>query len=145
VTPELQSLAERAALAAMGLAAIGLVPPVLRLWLGRRRGRILATAVAEAPTGIARILFFTGSWCSDCHSRQKPALDRLSRELDVPVEIEELDAVANPELTRRYGVSILPTTVVLDPSGRLSEINYGYADEHTLRAQLHALRANAAA
>jgi hypothetical protein len=52
------------------------------------------------------------------------------------VVVEEIDAPSTPELTRRYSVLTVPTTVVLDAAGRARAVNYGFADTRRLLEQV---------
>ena len=82
------------------------------------------------------ILYFTGEACTICHTAQRPALRALAAGLDDGVEIREVDVAVEPELARRYRVMSLPTTIVLDGSGQVTDINVGFATGETLRRQL---------
>jgi hypothetical protein len=77
------------------------------------------------------VLYFTTESCTVCRSRQEPALAELSA-----VRVHKVDALAEPELARRYHVYTVPTTVVVGSAGRPLHINYGYAPAARLRRQL---------
>jgi len=55
------------------------------------------------------------------------------------VHVDTIDADHDSEMVKRYGVLTVPTTVVLDSNGRVHQVNYGLAREHTLLAQIDAL------
>jgi hypothetical protein len=120
-----------------------------RRFVESRRQRALAAAPLPAHTSTpgdrtaVRILAFSSDDCVQCHRMQTPALRRV---LDArpDVVVEEIDAPRAPELTRRYSVLTVPTTVVLDAAGRARAVNYGFADTRRLLEQVEAALATAA-
>lgn len=97
-----------------------------------------ATAATAATDAGIRVLAFSSEDCSPCHTLQRPALDRLLGERQGRVSVVEIDAPSSPELTRRYAVLTVPTTVVLDASGKAHAVNYGFAPAGKLLAQVDA-------
>jgi len=53
------------------------------------------------------------------------------------VAVIEVDAPHQPELTERYRVLTVPTTVVLDAVGQARAVNYGFANTQQLRKQVN--------
>jgi thioredoxin-like negative regulator of GroEL len=125
-------LAPLIALSVLGVAAL-----VLR---AQRSGqRELLGSVVETPRNrgqLPSMLYFTGENCTICHTAQKPALRTLAAGLAEAVEIREIDIAVEPALARHYRVMSLPTTIVLDASGQVTDINVGFASAETLRRQL---------
>jgi thioredoxin-like negative regulator of GroEL len=133
-----------------------LVLVVMLLWLvawsGRRfveiqRRRALAAAPLVTSTGSdevdvhsnpspVRILAFSSADCHQCHQLQTPALQRVMEARGRDVSVIEVDAPSSPELTQRYRVLTLPTTVVLDVTGRAHAVNYGFANSQQLLEQV---------
>lgn len=93
------------------------------------------TAAPSARTPV-RILAFSSADCHQCHTMQTPALQRVTGARTYQVSVEEIDAPASPELTRRYQVLTLPTTVILDAAGRVHAVNYGFASTQRLLDQV---------
>jgi hypothetical protein len=133
------------------IARVGILLAVLALaWLGvallRQRialWRRLALAAPPLPrtdgsagAEVTRILAFSTKACTQCHTLQAPALDRVRVARPGRVEVVAIDALAAPELADRYHVITVPSTVVLDSTGRAIAVNYGYADARTLLAQV---------
>ena len=52
------------------------------------------------------------------------------------MSVEEIDAPSSPELTQRYQVLTVPTTVVLDAAGHVHAVNYGFANTQRLLEQV---------
>src|SRR5579859_3539535 len=83
-----------------------------------------------------RILAFSSADCHQCHTMQTPALQRVTGARKYQVSVEEIDAPGSPELTRRYQVLTVPTTVVLDAAGHVYAVNYGFASTQRLLEQV---------
>ncbi|HEY8756041.1 MAG TPA: thioredoxin family protein [Candidatus Dormibacteraeota bacterium] len=135
-------LAPVAALLILAMAA-----GVLALQRSRQR-RLIGTVLWDggAPTTRGQspdILYFTGENCTVCHVAQRPALQRLRDVID-DVAIREIDVALDPGSARSYRVMTLPTTVILDSSGRATAVNAGFATDSVLRDQVLAARAASA-
>lgn len=96
----------------------------------------MLTAHQSAPT--IHILSFTSEDCRQC-KLQAPVLQRIVEEHKETISVTEIDAPSEPELTTRYQVLTVPTTVVLDAEGKARAINYGFANTQKLLQQIHAL------
>ena len=119
----------------IAVAVIALAALALRAAQARQR-RLLVGNVVGRAVGRPAILYFTGAACAICHTAQRPALDRLTRQLDGRVEVREVDVAEQPALAREYHVMSLPTTVVLDAEGRARAVNTGFASAPLLERQL---------
>ena len=124
-------------------AATWLAVATVRAYAAARKRQALAAAPAGDLPGAAmragiRILAFSSEDCSPCHTLQRPALARLLDARGDQVSVVEIDAPSSPELTQRYAVLTVPTTVVLDASGKAQAINYGFAPVGKLLAQVDA-------
>jgi thioredoxin-like negative regulator of GroEL len=121
----------------IAIAAVGAVALLLRVQRGGQRelvGSVVETVGGRAP--LPSILYFTGEACTICHTAQKPALHTLAAGIDPGIDIREIDIAVEPELARRYRVMSLPTTIVLDAAGQVTDINVGFASGEILRRQL---------
>lgn len=134
------------------LLVVGLVSlsAWLLVWSGRRyvearRQRVLAVLPPEtseellnrdASSAPVRILAFSSADCQQCHRLQKPALNRLLEKRGETVSVMEIDAPTAPEMTQRYQVLTVPTTVVLDAQGQAHAVNYGFANLQRLLEQV---------
>ncbi|MHB8597158.1 MAG: thioredoxin family protein [Ktedonobacteraceae bacterium] len=132
----------------------------LGVWSGRRfvesqRQKVLA-ASPVAPSGSintftdenvpssvspVRILAFSSEDCKQCHLLQAPALQRVRQQHGDTVAVVEIDAVASPEMAQRYHILTVPSTVILDPSGKAHAVNYGFANTQRLLQQVDAVLA----
>jgi hypothetical protein len=121
----------------IAVAVIGGVALLLRVQKGGQR-ELVGSVVETAGRGstLPSILYFTGEACTICHTAQRPALRALAAAIDPAIEIREIDIAVEPDLARQYRVMSLPTTIVLGPSGLVTDINVGFANADVLRRQL---------
>ena len=108
----------------------------------QRRQRVLNAApvlqreLDRATKPQVSILAFSSEDCRQCHQLQAPALKRVVEERGELVSIVEVDAPSSPELTERYQVLTVPTTIVLDATGKAHAVNYGFANVKRLLEQV---------
>ena len=53
--------------------------------------------------------------------------------------VEKVDADKDQAAAERYGVFTLPTTLIVDRTGRVRHANYGLTDARRLASQLNSL------
>jgi peroxiredoxin len=102
--------------------------------------------------GKPTLLYFWGSWCPICRMEQG-SIDAIAedhRVITIALEDAEsalahvrehrlkFDVVADEsgELSRRYGVRGVPTTIVVDRNGLIRFVEVGYTTQAGLRARL---------
>lgn len=79
-------------------------------------------AIARAQrSGQPVLLFFTAEWCKYCHQLADevlslPEIQNLTRSF----QCIQIDADAQPELCKQYGVTGFPTLICLGPQGQLA-------------------------
>ena len=83
-----------------------------------------------------RILAFSSEDCRQCHQLQAPALQRVVMARGNIVTVVEVDATTEHELVQTYRVMTVPSTVILDATGRAQAINYGFANTQRLLTQV---------
>jgi thioredoxin-like negative regulator of GroEL len=93
-------------------------------------------ADANSSLSLVRILVFSSADCHQCHELQIPALQRVLEARGTKVSVAEVDAPNSPDLTQRYRVLTVPTTVVMDAQGRAHAVNYGFANTQRLLEQV---------
>ena len=86
--------------------------------------------------GKPAVLYFTMEGCVPCKTIQRPALEKLSTQVDGQVQIIQVDVVSKPELAESWGVLSVPTTFIIDPKGRPRRVNHGVAMAEKLLNQL---------
>src|ERR1700678_4338738 len=79
---------------------------------------------------------FFGTWCGPCRELA-PVVEKLARD---GYGVCKVDIAARPDLASRYGVTALPTLVVLQ-DGRETARFIGVQSERTLKASLNRGRA----
>ena len=95
----------------------------------------------SSSTSPVRILAFSSEDCKQCHQLQAPALQRVQQHHGDTVAVVEIDAVASPQLAQQYHILTVPSTVILDPSGKAHAVNYGFANTQRLLQQVDAVLA----
>lgn len=117
------------ALMGAGIAAYQLVLRTQHRWAAvgsKRDGR---------RTGRSALLVFTSPTCAPCKLQQLPIVERLMVDWRDRVDVDVVDVAERPEVASRYGVSWVPTTMVLDAQRNVIAINQGVAGERKLREQ----------
>ena len=123
---------------------------LLVVWSGRhfvetqRRRALAADPLTSGSAGIdanaslsqVRILAFSSDDCRQCHEMQIPALQRVLDARGSKVSVAEVDAPNSPDLTQRYRILTLPSTVIMDAAGRAHAVNYGFANTQRLLDQV---------
>jgi thioredoxin 1 len=117
-----------------GMAALWLAWRGVKLWLRHSIRVDRETLKDDRPT----LLYFSSPDCAPCFLQQSPILTSLQEVLGDCVNFQEYDAVAHPDLARRYRVLTVPTTVVITPNGEVLAVNYGVTQSGKLQRQLEA-------
>jgi len=96
----------------------------------------------SALPGIPTILYFTTPSCVPCRTVQAPALERLSAKYHDAMQVIKIDAQEHPEVADHWGVLTVPTTFVIDPTGKARYFNPGVAPAEKLQEQLEHVGVN---
>lgn len=110
------------------------VPWLVRRWLVWRTERTLSTASWDTGATPA-ILAFSTPTCAECRVRQAPALEVVQAALGDTIHIVRVDALAQPEIASQFGVLTVPSSAVIDRTGRPIAMNHGFAPAERLIAQ----------
>lgn len=140
------ALARTGVILALAVFIAGVVV-VARWSIARRRARVLAASPMPDVASLShhhdavpvRILVFSSDECAQCHRLQAPAIQRVLAARGSSVATIEVDAPTSPELTERYQILTLPSTAILDASGKTRAINYGFANSTKLLQQVDAI------
>lgn len=92
---------------------------------------------ANLQAGVSAVVYFTTPHCVICRTQQQPALQALEQVMSKPIQIIKIDATEQPDLATRWGVMSVPTTFVINDTGKTLAINHGVADVHKLRRQIN--------
>ena len=90
----------------------------------------------EANDGVVLIDFWA-PWCGPCRM-QAPILDKVAEEMNGEVRIGKLNVDENPAIAARFGVSGIPTLIILNGGEEVDRL-VGVQPEHVLTAKLNAL------
>ncbi len=75
--------------------------------------------------GTPAILYFTSPDCAPCRTIQRPALASVQQRLGDRLQVIEINTYEQPELAKEWGVLSLPTTFIIDASGKPRHVNHG--------------------
>lgn len=128
-------------LLALLLIAAGLLAYRLYTWAVLRRRISAGLGLNEFKPGVPAVLYFTDPGCAPCLNVQDPALDQLRAAYADRLQIIKVQALQRPELTDAWGVLSLPTTFIIDATGRPRGVNHGVARAAKLARQLAAIGA----
>jgi thioredoxin-like negative regulator of GroEL len=112
------------------------------LWLAWQGIKIgLRRSIQVAPDMLSHsqrptLLYFRSDACAPCRWQQSPILDSLRQNMGESVSFREFDAVADPEMARRFRVLTVPTTVIIAPNGKVVAVNHGVTQAGKLQHQL---------
>ena len=127
-------MATRLLIVAVLLVCVVVVPWLARHWLAQRTRRALSTARWENSAAPV-ILAFSTPTCAECRVRQAPALELVKVALGDAIQIVKVDALAQPDLASQFGVLTVPSSAVIDRTGKPIAINHGFAPAERLIAQ----------
>lgn len=86
--------------------------------------------------GLPALVYFSTPSCTPCRTVQRPIIERLKASLGEWLQVIEIDASKHPEVAREWGVVSVPTTFVIDRSGRPRYVNHGIVPAEKLIQQL---------
>jgi len=110
---------------------------LFRWYIGWRSRRVTQQDVklTHFPLGQAGIIALYTDHCVQCERLQKPALARLQqRRHDIAVVWRSIQEEA--QLVQQLGIMTVPTTLVRNANGQITNVNMGYVDEDVLMQQL---------
>lgn len=134
---------ERVLVVAALAIAVAVTVLAVKRWNARRvralaeTGGPLWDALGETPDGRPALVAFSTPSCAACHTAQAPAINVAEQHLGpTTVRVIRVDASRQPEVARAFGVMTVPSTVVLEPAGRVVAVNQGFAPSGRLIEQL---------
>ena len=97
-------------------------------------GKLVPSALrARLPSLGPTVVYLYGPRCAPC-VHQRRVLDQLASE--GVASVLPLDATKEREISDSLGISTVPSTVLVDPEGRVQHVNLGYRSREKLEAQL---------
>ncbi|NLG05357.1 MAG: thioredoxin [Clostridia bacterium] len=77
------------------------------------------------------VVDFSAAWCGPCRMME-PVLEELSKEMDGKVSFYNIDTDSNPKITTEYGVSMLPTLIIMK-DGEKQELQIGFKPKEEIK------------
>src|SRR3989339_973879 len=74
-------------------------------------------------------------WCPPCR-QMKPILTELKQELDGKAVILDLDIEKNRDLAKQFKVTLIPTTIFYDKSGKVKSVKVGFLSKQQIKREL---------
>lgn len=133
---------ERIAIIVLLVVGVGVAVVLIRSWNARRVKTLVGQpplweALGESPDGRRTLIAFSTPSCAACHTAQAPAIKSVEQQLGAEeIRVIRIDASRQPEVARAFGVMTVPSTVVLEPAGRVVAFNQGFAPSRRLIEQL---------
>jgi thioredoxin-like negative regulator of GroEL len=134
---------ERVAIVLVLAVAVAVAVVATRRWNALRIDNLASTsaqlwdALGESPDGRRALVAFSTPSCAACHTAQAPAITVAEQQLGAStVRVIRIDASMQPDVARAFGVLTVPSTVVLEPAGRVVAVNQGFAPSRRLIEQL---------
>jgi len=90
----------------------------------------------EMTAGKPGLLYFTGEFCAACKFQQTPIVEAIAATFGDTITVKQYDVTVHADLANRYKILTVPTTIVVNPVGQVTHINYGVAERGKLEAQL---------
>ena len=88
-----------------------------------------------APDGRPTLVTFSTPSCAACHQAQAPAARDVVERLH-DVRHVNVDAAAQPNVAKAFGVQTVPSSAVLASAGQLVAVNQGFAPSTKLIEQI---------
>ena len=80
------------------------------------------------------LVHFMASWCGPCNALD-PIVAQVAKDLQGKAKVGKLNIDENPEITRKFGIRLVPTCVVFQ-RGTKQDSQMGIASYDTLRELL---------
>jgi len=100
-------------------------------------GHVLLETLGTRVDGRLTLVQFSTPSCAACHTAQAPAVAAVEERIGATqLRVLHVDAAHQPEIASAFGILTVPSTVVLDPGGRVAAVNHGFASTQQLVRQL---------
>jgi len=100
-------------------------------------GRLNRETAVSAITSFATptLLYFRSDTCVACPTQGR-YVEEVANGWNGRIVIHKIDTDTEPETAQRYGVMTLPTTILVDHTGSVRDVNYGLTNAHKLNKQV---------
>jgi thioredoxin-like negative regulator of GroEL len=84
------------------------------------------------------LVYFGSDTCAACPAQER-YIAQLPEHWHANLDVQYINVEERPEVARRYSVLTVPTTILVDRSGTVREVNYGLTSSMQLNRQLATL------
>jgi len=100
-------------------------------------GRLNKETAVSPLTSFATptLLYFRSDSCAVCPAQGR-YVEQVAGMWNGRLAIHKIDADSEPQTAQQYGVMTLPTTILVDDSGAVYDVNYGLTNAHKLNKQV---------
>ena len=105
----------------------------VQLW--RLNGK---TAARGRRSVTLRLLYFRSDTCAACPTQAR-FVEKVAEKWNGRLAVQTIDVNAQPTLAKQYYVMTLPTTLLIDTSGTVRNINFGVTNTQKLNQQVENL------
>jgi thiol-disulfide isomerase/thioredoxin len=123
-------------LIAAAISGLGVVVYILVNRVTLRRAESKVARFQSYRSGLPALVYFTTPTCAPCKTVQRPAIEQLTGRFGRWFQVIEVDASSQPDVAQEWGVLSVPTTFVIDASGKPRYVNHGVTNAATLIKQL---------
>jgi len=93
-----------------------------------------AAQVSQPAAGLPRLLDLGSTTCIPC-KMMAPILEELKKEYAGRLQVEFLDVMANPDAATPYKISLIPTQIFFDASGKERFRHEGFFSKEDILAK----------
>jgi len=123
-------------LIAAAISGLGVAVYILVNRVTLRRAESKVARFQSYRSGLPALVYFTTPTCAPCKTVQRPAIEQLRGRFGYWFQVIEVDASSQPDVAQEWGVLSVPTTFVIDASGKPRYVNHGVTNAATLIKQL---------
>jgi len=121
---------------AVALSGLGVLGFILFNRFTLKRAESKVARFASYRPGLPALVYFTTPTCAPCKTVQRPAIERIKSTMGAWFQVIEVDVSTAPDMAQEWGVMSVPTTFIIDASGKPRYVNHGVTNAETLIQQL---------
>jgi thioredoxin 1 len=108
---------------------------IINKQMGSSPGTDLDKGVSQPAAGLPRLVDLGSTVCIPC-KMMAPILEELKKEYEGRLQVEFIDVMANPDAGAPYKISLIPTQIFFDTSGKERFRHEGFFSKDDLEKKL---------